>query len=170
MIMKFLIPFFINMVWCMHACMLSHFSRIWLFATLWTIALQAPLSMGISKQEYRSGLPSPPPGDLPNPGIKPAVPALQANSLPLSHWGSPIWYGTLIHFQMLKQPCTSVISRSVSHGILFLYAVGFHLLGFWGEGVWEFLIYIHIRYWSVVFFLSLGISLYGFGIRIILAL
>ena len=86
--------------------------------------------MGISKQEYRSGLPSPPSGDLPNPGIKPAVPALQANSLPLSHWGSPIWYGTLIYFQMLKQPCTSVISRSVSHGILFLFAVGFHLLGF----------------------------------------
>jgi len=52
-------------------CMLSHFSHIQLFETLWTTAHQAPLSMGFSRQEYRSGLPCPPPGDLPNPGIKP---------------------------------------------------------------------------------------------------
>ena len=45
-----------------------------------------PLSMGISRQEYWSGLPLPPPGDLPDPGIKPMSPALQADSLPLSHW------------------------------------------------------------------------------------
>ena len=43
-----------------------------LFATLWTVAGQAPLSMGFSRQEYWSGLPCPPPGDLPNPGIQPA--------------------------------------------------------------------------------------------------
>ena len=58
------------------------FSRIWLFATPWTVACQAPLSMGFSRQEYLSGLPCPPPGDLPNPGIKPRFPALQADSLP----------------------------------------------------------------------------------------
>ena len=58
------------------------------FATLWTVACQAPLSMGFSRQEYCSELPFPPPGDLPNPGIEPTSPALQANSLPLSHWGS----------------------------------------------------------------------------------
>ena len=52
--------------------MLGHFSRVWLFATLWTTALQAPLSMGFSRWEYWSGLPCPPPGNLPNPGIKPA--------------------------------------------------------------------------------------------------
>ena len=45
---------------------------------------QAPLSMGISRQEYWSGLPFPSPGDLPNPGIKPESPALQADYLPLS--------------------------------------------------------------------------------------
>ena len=50
---------------------LSHFSHVQLFATPWTIAHQAPLSMGFSKQEYWSALPCPPPGDLPNPGIKP---------------------------------------------------------------------------------------------------
>ena len=51
--------------------MLSHFSSVQLFVTLWTIAHQAPLSMEFSRQEYWSGLPCPPPGDLPNPGIKP---------------------------------------------------------------------------------------------------
>ena len=52
--------------------MLSHFSHVQLFVTLWTVALQAPLSLGCSRQEYWSGLPRPPPGDLPDPGIKPA--------------------------------------------------------------------------------------------------
>ena len=51
--------------------------------TLWTVAHQAPLPMGFSRQEYWSGLPFPSPGDLPNLGIKPRSPALQANSLPL---------------------------------------------------------------------------------------
>ena len=59
------------------------------FVTLWTTACQAPLSMEFSRQEYWSGLPCPPPGDFSNPGIKPAAPALQVDSLPLSHQGSP---------------------------------------------------------------------------------
>ena len=59
--------------------MLSHFSHVRLFVTLWTVACQPPLSVGLSGQEYWSGLPCPPPGDLPDPGIKPmslASPAL----------------------------------------------------------------------------------------------
>ena len=48
----------------------------------WTVAYQAPLSMGFSRQEYWSGLPFPSPGDLPNPGIEPGSPALQADALP----------------------------------------------------------------------------------------
>ena len=48
--------------------------------TAWTIACQAPLSTGFSRQEYWSGLPFPLPGDLPDPGIKPGSPALQADS------------------------------------------------------------------------------------------
>ena len=56
------------------------FSRDPLFATPWTIACQAPLSMEFSRQEYWSGLPFPTPGDLPNPGIEPRSPALQADS------------------------------------------------------------------------------------------
>ena len=51
--------------------MLSHFNHIKLFATLWTITRQAPPSIGFSRQEYSSGLPCLPPGDLPDPGIKP---------------------------------------------------------------------------------------------------
>ena len=58
---------------CLYArAMLSHFSRVRLSVTLWTVACQAPLSMGFSRQEYWSGLPFPFPGDLPDPGIEPA--------------------------------------------------------------------------------------------------
>ena len=74
---------------CVCVCALSHAQ---LFATLWTVAHQAPLSIGFTRQEYWSELPSPPGEDLPNPGIEPAsplAPALQADSLPLSYWGSP---------------------------------------------------------------------------------
>ena len=53
------------------ACLLSCFSRVQLCATPWTVAHQAPLSMGFSRQEYWSGLPCPPPGDLPIPGMEP---------------------------------------------------------------------------------------------------
>ena len=54
------------------------------------VACQAPLPMGFSWQEYWSGLPCPPSGDLPDPGIKPAAPALQVGPLLLSHQGSPL--------------------------------------------------------------------------------
>ena len=53
------------------ACILSHFSRVQLLVTIWTVALQALLSKGFSKQEYWSGLPCPPLGDLPDTGIEP---------------------------------------------------------------------------------------------------
>ena len=54
--------------------------HVWLFVTPWTVACQAPLSLGFSRQEYWSGLPFPSLGDLPDPGIKPGSPALQADS------------------------------------------------------------------------------------------
>ena len=69
--------------------MLSHFSRVQLFMTLWTVAHQAPLSMEFPRQEFWSGLPFPTPGDLPDPEIERPTPAMQADSLLLSHWGSP---------------------------------------------------------------------------------
>ena len=67
-------------------------SRVCLSVTLWTVAYQAPLSMGFSRQEYCSRLPCPPAGTLPNPGTEPTSPvspALQADSLLLSHQGRP---------------------------------------------------------------------------------
>ena len=65
----------------MCVCMLSQFSHVPLFATIWTIAHQAPLSVGFSWQEYWSGLPFSSLGDLPDPGIEPGSPALQADTL-----------------------------------------------------------------------------------------
>ena len=64
---------------CMHA-VLSGFRRVQLFTTPWTVAHQALLSMGFSRQEYWSGLPFPPPGDLPDPGIEPGFLTLQEDS------------------------------------------------------------------------------------------
>ena len=61
-------------------CVLSS-CHVQLFATLWTVARQAPLSMGFSRQEHRSGLPCPPPGDHPNPRIELGSPTLQVDSL-----------------------------------------------------------------------------------------
>ena len=64
-------------------------SRVQLFATLWTVAHQAPLSTGFSRQEYWSGLPFSSPGDFPNPGVKPRSPALQVDSLLSEPPGKP---------------------------------------------------------------------------------
>ena len=64
-------------------------SRVRLFSTPWTVAYQAPLSMGFSRQECWSGLPFPSPGDLPDPGIKSGSPALQADVLPSEPPGKP---------------------------------------------------------------------------------
>ena len=58
-------------MYIMYACMLSHFSHVWLCVTPWTVAFQAPLSMGFSRKEYWSGLPFPPPAELLDPGIEP---------------------------------------------------------------------------------------------------
>ena len=69
-------------------CVLSLFSCVQLFATPWSIARQAMLPTGFSRQEYWSGLPCLPPGDLLDSGIKHAAPALQKDSLLWSHWGS----------------------------------------------------------------------------------
>ena len=59
-----------SLLW-MHSRVINHFSSVRIRVTLWTVARQAPLSMGFSRQEYWSGLLCPPPGDLPDPGIEP---------------------------------------------------------------------------------------------------
>ena len=88
--LKFQMSFTIMFKSCV--CLLSHFSCVWLFVTLQTVAHQVPLSIGFSRQEYWSRLTFPPPGDRPNPGTEPTSPLspiLQADYLPLSHWESP---------------------------------------------------------------------------------
>ena len=69
---------------CMHVC-----SCIQIFATLWTVARQAPLSIEFFRKEYWSGLPFLPPGDLPKLGIEPTSPTLQVDSLPSEPSGKP---------------------------------------------------------------------------------
>ena len=82
-------------------CLLSHFSHVWLFVTLWTVAYQPPLSMGLSRQECWSGLPFPSPGGLPVPGVEPRSPALQADSLPTEPPGS---YFTERNLSLIPNP------------------------------------------------------------------
>ena len=67
-------------------------SRVRLFATPWTIAKQVPLSMGFSRQEHWRGLPFPPPGDLPDPGIEPSSPALAGGFFTTEPRGKPVPY------------------------------------------------------------------------------
>ena len=71
----------VNMYSCIEKVKVKSLSRVQLFATPWTVAYQAPLSMGFSRQQFWSGLPFPSPGDLPNSGIEPESPALQADAL-----------------------------------------------------------------------------------------
>ena len=76
----------------MSHAVLSHFNHVQLFMTLWTVAHQAPLSMGFSRQEYWNGLPCPPPRDLLNPGIEPVSlksPALTGNFFTAEPPGKP---------------------------------------------------------------------------------
>ena len=74
-------------------------SSVWLFATPWTVAYQAPPSMGFSRQEYWSGLPFPSPGDLPDPGIEPGSPTSRADVLTSEPPGKPLkWQRTLANY------------------------------------------------------------------------
>ena len=88
-------------------------SRAWLFVTPWTVAYQVPLAMGCSRQEYWSGLPSPSPGDLPDPGIEPESPMLQVNSLLSKPSGKPLnyWDSLLNNFYV----ASFVIFRFIPH-------------------------------------------------------
>ena len=77
-----------------YVCLLSCFSCARLCGTLWTIAHRVPLSMGFSKQEYWGGLPWPPPGDLPNPGLESMSPASHVDFFTAEPWGkAPVGVG-----------------------------------------------------------------------------
>ena len=90
-------------MYLIYVCVLSPFSHVQLFATLWTVAHQAPLSMGFSWQEYWSGLPFPSPGDLTDPGIKAA--SLMSLALAGRFFStSTIWEAHLIWSEYLEYP------------------------------------------------------------------
>ena len=89
----------------MSVCMLSH---VQLFVTSWTVAHQTPLFMGFSWQEYWNGLPFPPPGDPPNPGIEPASPALAGGFFTTSAiWEAPVVFGK--HLMTAAQTSKAVL-------------------------------------------------------------
>ena len=83
------------------AYVLSHFSRVQLFATPWTVAHQAPLSMGFSRQEV-GGLLCPSPGDLPHPGTEPTPPALESEVLTTGPPGKSLFFKKLYFFLFIK--------------------------------------------------------------------
>ena len=92
--------------------MLSLFSHVQFFATLWTISHQAPLSVGFSRQAYWSGVPFSSPGDLPYPGIEPASPvspALKVDSLPAEPPGKPrLNHLSSVQFSSVAQSCPTL--------------------------------------------------------------
>ena len=85
-------------------------SRVRLFSTPWTVANQAPPSTGFSRQEYWNGSPFPSPGDLPDPGIEPGSPTLQADSLPSEPPGKLSHFISQSH---LEDACDTKITLSV---------------------------------------------------------
>ena len=128
--------------------MLSHFSCVQLFATIWTVARQASLSMGFYRQKYRSELPFPSPGDLPDPGIEtesPVAPTFQGDSLPLSHGESvcSLWEDP----QGSLPPTIYTLCNTLSLTICWTYCI---LLRnrIWQEG-WEanVLIFFNFNFW-----------------------
>ena len=84
-------------------------SHVQLFGTPWTVAYQAPLSMGFSRQECWSGLPFPSPGDLSNPGIEPTSPSLQADALASEAPGKPP-YQPYLHTTLVNHPAFERLS------------------------------------------------------------
>ena len=123
-------------------CLLSHFGCVQLFVALWTVACQAPLSMEFSSQEYWSGLPCPPAGDLPDPGIKPTSlmsPALASRFFTTSTtWEVP--------FSAMLQHKTKRIKKkkflSGSEYQLSIWPTSDHLNYIWGKKIpFKYLVY-----------------------------
>jgi len=92
-------------------CLLTCFSPVRLFVTLWTVAGKAPLAMGFSRQEYWSGLPCPPPGELPNPGTEPTSLYIACTGgrffIPSATWEAllgPYLYTNITHHLSLSSP------------------------------------------------------------------
>ena len=104
-------------------------SRVPLFVTPWTAARQAPPSMGFSRQEYWSGVPCPPPRDLPNSGIEPVSPVLQVDSLLSEPPGSEDIYENLPPRREIRLDCGMYLNREVCFLTpYFLYGFNFFVM------------------------------------------
>ena len=111
----------IHICHCLYSCVLGHFSRVQLFATLWAIAHQASLSMGFSRKEYWSGLPFPSPGDLPDPGVE-----LRPDSLQSEPPGSPFFFLLpFLKYQVVPEVLASAIVFTASHTLCESYLAPF---------------------------------------------
>ena len=109
--------------------MVSHFSRVQLFATLWTVAHQAPLSMGFSRQEHWSRLPCTPPGDLPDPRIKPLSPTLQADSLPT--WEAQVLlHSSKCAYSALEDPMEAHFQFKTNKTVIYYEVINKQVLSF----------------------------------------
>ena len=98
---------------------LSHFCRVWLFPTLRTVTPQAPLSVGFPRQDYWSGLPFSPPGDLSDPGIEPVSllsPVLAGGFLPLVPPGKPPGYSKSFNFVLVLRRQSIWFLRAATQG------------------------------------------------------
>ena len=114
---------------CCTVLLLSH---VWLFATPWTVARQAPLSMGFSRQEDWSGFPCPPPGDLPNPGMELRSPTLQEDSLPTELPGKLNYSVVLITAAQQSDSVTH--THTHTHTYIYSFSCSFPLwfiMGYW---------------------------------------
>ena len=126
-----------------HVCVLSPFSYVWLCVTLWTVAGQALLSMGFSRQEYWSGLSCPLPGDLPDPGSNPrlASPALAGRFFTTNTtWEALNETLTPLYFQIISWICKAVLrdwSQSIaSDSAYFGSGVEWDFLWIWLSQTW----------------------------------
>ena len=105
----------------------SHFSHVRLFATMWTIAQHAPLSWDFSRQEYWSGLPSSPPGDLPNPGIEPTFLKSPASAVRFftasATWEAPVSFHLDSIPAVFLAPDISILPVPLLRGIVRVHSV-----------------------------------------------
>ena len=124
----------VNLDKCMCA-LLSHFTCVWLFEILWTIAHQALLSMGFSRQEYWSGLPFPSPGDLPKPENEPRSHILQADSI----------LELYINEILLKVLHAWLLSLSTNISVIFLFVVDINSFSFFISEL-HFVVWIYHKF------------------------
>ena len=115
-------------------------SHVQLFSTPWTIAYQAPSSMGFSRQEYWSGLPFPSPGDLPHPGIKPGSPALQADTLTSEPAGKSYNYQYISRIDLHNIQCISRTNLSYNLLTTFPYSLAY----FWQPSVCSLFLWLWV--------------------------